>query len=112
MAGIPFHSYQIYALKLLEKGYKVAIVEQVEDPALAKGLVKRDVIKILTPGTTIDTEINSKKNNYIVSISPIKREYALANIGRFFFILVQAAGEMQSPPVTFQDNDIRCRDLF
>ncbi len=78
MAGIPFHSYQIYALKLLEKGYKVAIVEQVEDPALAKGLVKRDVIKILTPGTTIDTEINSKTNNYIVSISPIKREYALA----------------------------------
>ena len=78
MAGIPFHAYQIYALKLLEKGFKVAVVEQVEDPALAKGLVKRDVIKILTPGTTIDTDINSKENNYIVSIAPIKREYALA----------------------------------
>ena len=78
MAGIPFHAYQVYALKLLDKGYKVAVVEQTEDPALAKGLVKRDVIKILTPGTTLDTDIDSKENNYIVSVYPIKREYALA----------------------------------
>ncbi len=76
MAGIPFHAYQMYALKLLDKGYKVAIVEQTEDPTKAKGLVKRDVIKILTPGTTVDTDINSKTNNYIVSLTAIKKGYA------------------------------------
>ena len=76
MAGIPFHAYQIYALKLLDKGYKIAIVEQTEDPAKAKGLVKRDVIKILTPGTTVDSDLNSKTNNYIVSLSAIKKGYA------------------------------------
>ena len=77
MCGLPYHAYSLYATKLIEKGFKVGIVEQVEDPATAKGLVKRDVVKILTPGTTIDTELNSKENNYIVSIAPIKREYAL-----------------------------------
>ncbi len=78
MCGIPFHAYQVYATKLLENGFKVAIVEQIEDPQTAKGLVKRDVIKILTPGTTVDTDLNSKENNYIVSIGAIKREYVLS----------------------------------
>ncbi len=77
MCGIPFHAYQIYALKLLEKGFKVGIVEQVEDPSTAKGLVKRDVIKVLTPGTTVETDLDSKSNNYIVAIGAIKREYVI-----------------------------------
>ena len=51
MCGVPFHSYEIYAARLIAKGYKVAICEQMEDPALAKGLVKRDIIRVITPGT-------------------------------------------------------------
>ena len=60
MCGIPFHAYSGYAEKLISKGYKVAIVEQVEDPSQAKGLVKRDVVKIITPGTI--TEAGLKIN--------------------------------------------------
>ena len=54
MCGVPFHAVTGYIQRLVQKGYKVAIVEQMEDPALAKGLVKRDVIKVVTPGTVID----------------------------------------------------------
>jgi len=69
MCGVPFHAADNYIAKLITKGYKVAICEQVEDPALAKGLVKRDVIKIVTPGTVTDTSmLDEKKNNYLVSI--------------------------------------------
>ena len=69
MCGVPFHSSEGYVGRLIEKGYKVAICEQVEDPALAKGLVKRDVIRVVTPGTLIETNLLSeKKNNYLCAI--------------------------------------------
>ena len=69
MCGVPFHSSEGYIGKLIEKGYKVAICEQVEDPALAKGLVKRDVVRVVTPGTLIETNLLSeKKNNYLCAI--------------------------------------------
>jgi len=67
MAGIPYHAVDNYIPKLLEKGYKVAICEQLEDPKLAKGLVKRDVVKIITPGTNF-IFLDSENNNYIASI--------------------------------------------
>ena len=69
MAGIPHHAAEIYASKLIEKGYKVAICEQLEDPKTAKGIVKRGVIRILTPGTIVESNLlEEKKNNYIMSI--------------------------------------------
>jgi DNA mismatch repair protein MutS len=69
MCGIPYHAANNYISRLVSKGYKVAICEQVEDPALAKGIVKRDVIKIVTPGTYIDsTFLDENRNNYIMSI--------------------------------------------
>ncbi|MEO2509160.1 DNA mismatch repair protein MutS [Clostridium paraputrificum] len=69
MCGIPFHAAATYIPRLISKGYKVAICEQVEDPALAKGLVKRDVIKIITPGTYIDTNATLENlNTYLVAI--------------------------------------------
>lgn len=69
MAGIPFHAAESYISKLIEKGYKVAICEQLEDPKQAKGIVKRDVIRVVTPGTVIETNmLDEKKNNYIMSI--------------------------------------------
>lgn len=69
MCGVPFHAADTYISKLVEKGYKVAICEQVEDPKEAKGLVKRDVIRIVTPGTVIEgNTLRQGKNNYIVSI--------------------------------------------
>lgn len=69
MCGVPFHSYESYVARLIAKGYKVAICEQMEDPALAKGLVKRDIVRVVTPGTVIESSmLQDDKNNYIASI--------------------------------------------
>ena len=69
MCGVPFHSYEGYVARLISKGYKVAICEQVEDPAKAKGLVKRDIIRVVTPGTVIESSmLQDDKNNYIASV--------------------------------------------
>lgn len=69
MAGIPHHAAEVYAAKLIEKGYKVAICEQLEDPKTAKGIVERGVIRILTPGTIVESNLlEEKKNNYIMCI--------------------------------------------
>ena len=63
MCGVPFHSAEGYIGKLIEKGYRVAICEQMEDPATAKGLVKRDVIRVITPGTLIESNLLSETKN-------------------------------------------------
>lgn len=69
MCGVPFHSSDVYIAKLIEKGYKVAICEQTEDPAVAKGIVKREVVQVITPGTVISqTMLNEKENNYLASV--------------------------------------------
>lgn len=69
MCGVPFHSAENYIAKLIEKGYKVAICEQMEDPAKAKGLVKRDIVRIITPGTLLEpTMLSEQKNNYICAV--------------------------------------------
>ncbi len=69
MCGVPFHSYESYVARLIAKGYKVAICEQMEDPATAKGLVKRDVIRVITPGTVIESSmLQDDKNNYLCSV--------------------------------------------
>ncbi|MEG0073015.1 MAG: DNA mismatch repair protein MutS [Clostridia bacterium] len=78
MCGIPYHSAKNYLIKLIEKDYKVAICEQVEDPAEAKGIVRREVIKILTPGTIIDNELlEDKKNNYIACIFADEKSFGI-----------------------------------
>ncbi len=70
MCGVPYHAADTYIHKLIEKGYKVAVCEQTEDPSQAKGIVKREVIKIVTPGTLVDqTMLNESENNYIASVS-------------------------------------------
>ncbi|HEX2985914.1 MAG TPA: DNA mismatch repair protein MutS [Caproiciproducens sp.] len=69
MCGVPFHSYESYLARLVAKGYKVAICEQMEDPALAKGLVKRDIIRVVTPGTVLESSmLDESRNNFICSL--------------------------------------------
>ena len=69
MCGVPFHSADSYMARLVAKGYKVAICEQMEDPALAKGLVKREVVRVLTPGTVIENSmLNEGRNNFLASV--------------------------------------------
>ena len=79
MCGIPFHAADTYINRLIEKGYKVAICEQVEDPKKAKGLVKREVIRVVTPGTTLDaTSLDESRNNYLMSIVSIADRFGCA----------------------------------
>lgn len=79
MCGLPYHAAPSYVARLITKGYKVAICEQVEDPALAKGIVKREIVHIYTPGTvTDDNMLDKKKNNYILAIYEYKGMYGLA----------------------------------
>ncbi len=81
MCGIPHHARDNYALKLLRKGYKVAICEQVEDPAQAKGIVKRDVTRVLTPATALELDQGDQQlNNFIVSVFSDERHRAVASI--------------------------------
>ena len=81
LAGVPFHSADSYITKLVSKGYKVAICEQTEDPKMAKGIVKREVVKIITPGTVVDVEaLDAKSNNYLMSILEIENKLGIAYI--------------------------------
>ena len=69
MCGVPFHSAATYISRLIEKGYKVAVCEQVEDPKTTKGLVKREVVRIITPGTIVDSDmLSDRENNYLAAV--------------------------------------------
>jgi len=81
MCGIPFHSVDAYITKLIENGYKVAIGEQLEDPATTKGIVKRDVIRVITPGTVLEGSLlDNKKNNYLLSIYKAGEDVGLSYV--------------------------------
>ena len=78
MCGVPYHSCEGYIARLIKKGYKVAICEQMEDPRLAKGVVKREVIRVVTPGTLVETSmLDEGQNNFIASICPEGEQYGL-----------------------------------
>ncbi|MDD4123903.1 MAG: DNA mismatch repair protein MutS, partial [Bacilli bacterium] len=78
MCGVPYHAIDSYIDKLIKRGYKVGIVEQLEDPALAKGIVKRDVVQIMSPGTLIGVGLKEKENNYILAIHDYDLFYTMA----------------------------------
>ena len=81
LAGIPYHSAAAYISKLVNKGYKIAICEQTEDPKQAKGLVKREVVKIITPGTIVDIDsLDATSNNYLLSIKMVDKHIGVAYI--------------------------------
>src|SRR5579864_4220852 len=78
MCGVPYHSAENYLSKLLRKGFKVAICEQMEDPRLAKKLVRREVTRVLTPGTTLDGSISSEENNFLAALARASGAVGLA----------------------------------
>ena len=100
MCGVPFHSADSYIAKLVSKGYKVAICEQMEDPSLAKGIVKRDVIRVITPGTAIESNIlEDGVNNYLCSVCKYNKEtgicFADISTGEFHITVVPAEDEQE-----------------
>ena len=81
MCGIPYRAAQSYIARLIEKGFKVAICDQVEDPAAAKGLVKREVVRVVTPGMIVENELlDAKANNYLLALTAYKNSYGLAHL--------------------------------
>src|SRR3990167_8180383 len=89
LAGVPYHALEVYLSRLIKKGYKVAIIEQLEDPRQAKGLVKRGLTRIVTPGTVIESSLlDERENNYIMAITSTDTGFSLAasdlSTGEFF----------------------------
>ncbi|MCR4989584.1 MAG: DNA mismatch repair protein MutS [Lachnospiraceae bacterium] len=117
MCGVPFHSAQVYINKLVSKGYKVAICEQVEDPKDAKGLVKREVTRIATPGTNIDMEtLSEESNNYIMCIYYSENMYgiALSDITTGIFLTTEVSDERKllDEIYKYSPSEIICNEAF
>ena len=110
LAGIPYHALENYLGRLIKKGYKVAIIEQLEDPKQAKGLVKRGLVRIVTPGTVIESSLlNEKENNYIMSLTAYGEQYASAfcdlSTGEFFTMQVHSLSHLLSLMVRFNPSE-------
>ena len=97
MCGVPYHSVENYIARLVKKGYKVAICEQMENPALAKGMVKRDIVRVVTPGTLMEANMLEEGcNNYICSLCPSGERcgLAFADISTGSVLVTEVSGEM------------------
>ena len=117
MCGVPYHAYEVYANRLIEQGYKVAICEQVEDPKQAKGLVKRDVIQIITPGTNLSTQnLKEGQNNYIMSIYAFDDAYGIAvadiTTGEARTCQVATREKCKDEINKYQPSEIICNETF
>ncbi len=117
MCGVPFHAADTYINRLVSKGYKVAICEQVEDPKLAKGMVKREVVRIVTPGTNTDmNSLDEAKNNYLMCIVYLSDKYGIATTdvttGDFFVTEVDSSRKLIDELNRFAPSEIICNDLF
>lgn len=117
MCGVPFHAADTYLNRLVQKGYKVAICEQVEDPSTAKGMVKREVVRIATPGTNIDMQaLDETKNNYIMCIVYSVEKYGIAiadvTTGDFFVTEVDSERKLIDEINKFAPSEIICNEAF
>jgi len=118
MCGVPYHAVDSYLTRLVEKGYKAAICEQVEDPRTAKGMVKREVIRIVTPGTNLDMEsIEEGKNNFIFCIlysGQGKSGIAVADVttGEFYMTETEGDRKIYDEIVRYSPSEIICSDSF
>ena len=117
MCGVPHHAVDSYLNKLVKKGYKVAICEQVEDPKLTKGIVKREVVRIVTPGTNISSmALEETKNNYLMTIVYVSDCYGVAvsdiSTGDFFVTEISEARVIYDEINKFCPSEIICNNAF
>ncbi len=117
MCGVPYHSVDGYLNKLVSRGYKVAICEQVEDPKEAKGIVKRDVIRIVTPGTNLSTQaLDETKNNYLMSIIYTTNAYGISIVdittGDYYVTELDTERKLLDEINKFSPTEIICNDSF
>ena len=116
MCGVPYHSVEGYLNKLVSRGYKVAICEQVEDPKLAKGLVKREVTRIVTPGTNLCVNGDERCNNYLMSIAyfPEKIGISIADVttGDYLLTEVDSGKKLLDEIMKYSPKEIICNQAF
>lgn len=117
MCGVPYHAVNHYLNKLVSRGYKVAICEQVEDPKTAKGLVKREVVRIVTPGTNLDTqELDASKNNYLMSIVCTSDRFGISaadiTTGAYFVTEVEGERKLLDEVTRYAPAEIICNQSF
>ncbi len=117
MCGVPFHAVDSYLTKLVSKGYKVAICEQMEDPKQAKGLVKREVIRIVTPGTNLNTQaLDASRNNYLMSIVCVSDRFGVSvadiTTGAYFVTEVDNERKLMDEIVRYSPAEIICNQSF
>ncbi len=117
MCGVPYHAVDSYLNKLVKKGYKVAICEQVEDPKTAKGIVKREVVRIVTPGTNLDTQaLDESRNNYIMCIVYIADRYGISvadiTTGDYFVTEIEDSAKLMDEIYRFSPSEIICNEAF
>ena len=117
MCGVPFHSAESYINRLVERGYKVAICEQVEDPKSAKGLVKREVIRVVTPGTnSFTSSLDETRNNYLMGIVSIEGKFGISVVdvttGEYLMTEVDSVSKLLDEINKFTPSEIICNDTF
>ncbi|WP_243425668.1 DNA mismatch repair protein MutS [Faecalicatena contorta] len=117
MCGVPYHAVDSYLSRLVAKGYKVAICEQMEDPATAKGLVKREVVRIVTPGTTVDPQaLDETKNNYIMCVAYIGDSYGVSvadvTTGEYFVTEIGDSGMLFDEITHLMPSELICNEAF
>ena len=117
MCGVPYHAVEGYLDKLVEKGYKVAICEQVEDPKLAKGIVKREVIRIVTPGTNMSRQsLDDGKNNYLMGIVYVTASFGISVVdvttGDYFVTEVNSLSKVLDEISKYNPAEIICNESF
>ncbi len=117
MCGVPYHAVEGYLTRLVSKGYKVAICEQVEDPKLAKGLVKRDVVRIVTPGTNLNTQaLEESRNNYLMCIAWFSEKAGISvadvTTGDYYVTEVEEARKLLDEINKYRPSEIVCNDAF
>lgn len=117
MCGIPYHAVEGYLAKLVSRGYRVAICEQVQDPKLAKGLVEREVVRIVTPGTNLNTQVlDESKNNYLCSVVYTTNCYGLSFVdvttGDYYMTEVDTERKLMDEVAKYSPSEIICNDTF
>ena len=117
MCGVPFHAVEGYLSKLVSRGYKVAICEQVEDPKLAKGLVKREVIRVVTPGTNLNMQsLEESSNNYLACIAYTTTKIGLSvadvTTGDYYLTEVDDLKKLMDELMKYEPSEIICNDAF
>ena len=117
MCGVPYHAVDGYLNRLVSKGYKVAICEQMEDPATAKGLVKRDVVRIVTPGTNLDTQaLDESRNQYIMCVVYIADRYGLSvadvTTGDYFVSEIDDSEKLFDEIYRYMPSELICNEAF